>query len=96
MTHDTERPLRWTCDTCQFPIADGAGYLYVDPGDEDDTVWHMQHGTCDPGGIGYAIAIERVRTHAQLLAWTAHLMGKRWLERTNWDTVIRNAAGVTL
>jgi len=38
------------------------------------------------------IAIERVRTPAQLLHWTAHLMGKQWIGCTDWPHVLRTAA----
>ncbi|UYP17740.1 hypothetical protein OED52_13770 [Rhodococcus sp. Z13] len=28
--------------------------------------------------------MSKLHTHAQLLNWTAHLMGKTWLADTNW------------
>lgn len=62
----------------------------------EDAPWLAYHRRCDPNpeAASYWIAIERLRTHAQLLEFTAHLMGKRWLRYTNWDHLIRRMAGV--
>lgn len=54
--------------------------------------WHAQHDACfEPDSSMYEIAVEDVRTPAQLLAFTAHLMGKTWLEATDWDRLILEA-----
>lgn len=51
--------------------------------------WHVQHDACvEPDSSMYELAVEDVRTPAQLLAFTAHLMAKSWLEATNWDHLI--------
>lgn len=52
--------------------------------------WRTHHAACDPNpdSYDYWIDVERVRSNSGLLARTAHLMGKRWLKNTNWDTVI--------
>lgn len=57
--------------------------------------WAALHKHCDPDpeGPSYWYDIERCRTHQQLLARTAHLMGKRWLNATNWDQIITQKAG---
>lgn len=58
--------------------------------------WLIHHSTCDPepDSPDYHFTVDRAHTHAQLLAWTAHLMGKTWLEHTDWSELIRVAAGV--
>jgi hypothetical protein len=53
--------------------------------------WSAQHFECcsEPDGPeGYGFAVERARTPEQLLAWTAHLMGKGWFNATDWDEVL--------
>jgi len=58
--------------------------------------WFAHHRTCDPSpdGNDYWFDVARARTHAHLLDWTAHLMGKVWLEHTNWQQLIQSRAGV--
>jgi len=62
----------------------------------DPARWMVHHQTCDPDidGNDYVIDVERARTHAKLLDWTAHLMEKVWLEYTDWDDLIRRMAAV--
>jgi len=62
----------------------------------DPARWMVHHQACDPDidGIDYVINVERARTHAKLLDWTAHLMGKVWLEYTDWRGFIRRMAAV--
>lgn len=57
--------------------------------------WRVHHDRCDPDPDSHAywIAVGRAQTHADLLTWTAHLMGKNWLHHTNWADLIRRAAG---
>lgn len=58
--------------------------------------WQVHHRACDPrpDTDDYWFAVERAATHADLLHWTAHLMGKNWLSGTAWDDFIRKASGV--
>jgi hypothetical protein len=62
----------------------------------DPANWLAYHDRCDPGaGIdAYHICAERLRTWRDLAFWTAHLMGKNWLALTDWDELLREAAGV--
>lgn len=56
--------------------------------------WLVRHDRCERApSNAYEIAIERILTQGKVLAWTAHLMEKNWLEVTNWDNVCRFAAG---
>lgn len=56
--------------------------------------WAAHHSTCDldTESNDYWIPMREVRSHAQLLRWTAHLMGKNWLADTDWIQVIRDAS----
>lgn len=58
--------------------------------------WQAHHAACDPDPEAgdYWFSIERARTHADLLRWTAHLMEKTWLEATDWQELIDRMAGV--
>lgn len=60
--------------------------------------WRAAHVQCvPPETVTYTIAIERVRTPWQLLAWTAHIMAKPWAaDGTDWLHLIETKAGVTL
>lgn len=52
--------------------------------------WHIYHRDCDPTpDEGYFIDAYRTDDALQLLKWTAHLMGKDWLQHTDWDQLIR-------
>uniref|UniRef100_UPI003F497C95 hypothetical protein n=1 Tax=Streptomyces achromogenes TaxID=67255 RepID=UPI003F497C95 len=55
--------------------------------------WRAHHGRCDPDRDGghYRIAVDQLRTRADLLGWTAHLMGKGWLCHTDWPDLLREA-----
>lgn len=59
----------------------------------DQVRWRAVHEACEEEGSSYSIEIAKVRTHAGLLKWTAHLMGKRWLSSTDWAEVIDRQAG---
>ena len=95
--------LAWTCEVCRFPIADHAGSIFIPYEDirsigrreEHSAEWIVAHFRCDDRD-GYAIDVERIRTHKQALAWTAHLMGKNWSSWTDWCDVIEDQVGVTL
>lgn len=60
----------------------------------DEVRWEAHHHDCDPDSdtADYWFRVSEVRTHAGLLRWTAHLMGKSWIGDTNWDHVIRGQA----
>jgi len=57
-------------------------------------VWHVWHKACDPdiGSSDYCIDIERIRSVADLLEWTSHLMENTWLPLTTWRDVLRDQA----
>lgn len=59
--------------------------------------WMCWHATCDPdpdSSSFYWIGVERLRTTEMLLSFTAHLMGKNWIQETDWDDVIRGQVRV--
>lgn len=55
--------------------------------------WIVTHGDCDhvPNGNDYSLNIENMRTHADLIRRTAHLMGKSWFEHTDWEQILYRA-----
>lgn len=59
---------------------------------DTDAPWHTTHTTClQPLAWAYTIEVERIRTWPAYLHWTAHLMGKGWIDGTNWqDLVLRS------
>jgi hypothetical protein len=61
----------------------------------DPAPWEVHHASCDPRpeSNDYWIGVERIRTQATLLSWTAHLMEKNWLRHTNWVDIIRSKVG---
>lgn len=56
--------------------------------------WQAFHRTCDPDldSHDYYIDVERFTTWADVVSWTAHLMGKTWLQHTNWAALLRGLA----
>jgi len=46
--------------------------------------WHEVHIKCEPDGELYAIPVEQIRTHRDVIGWTAHLFEKDWFCKTNW------------
>lgn len=56
--------------------------------------WVAWHTWCDPDPEAdtYWFAVERCRTMAALLDWTAHLYDKEWVEGSNWFEEIQRAA----
>jgi hypothetical protein len=56
--------------------------------------WHVCHASCDsePDSPDYWIGVERIRTVAEVLRWTAHLAGKNWQPSTNWSELLRDVA----
>jgi hypothetical protein len=55
--------------------------------------WTVLHVRCceHPEAGEYPIEIHRVRTWPDLVAWTAHLMGKTWLGHTDWSELLEAA-----
>lgn len=54
--------------------------------------WHIYHEKCDPSPDRYSdywFGVERCRTYAELINWTAHLMDKNWLVNTDWSTFLQ-------
>lgn len=60
----------------------------------DAARWRVHHAACDPtpNANAYAVEVHRCRSWADLVWWTAHLMGKSWLQHTDWEDVLQSAA----
>ncbi|GAA1429321.1 hypothetical protein GCM10009601_44330 [Streptomyces thermospinosisporus] len=60
----------------------------------DPARWRVHHYSCDPSpsANSYAIEVHRCRSWADLVWWTAHLMGKSWLGQTDWDELLQQAS----
>ena len=58
--------------------------------------WRIYHADCDPqpGSNDYSIGVKSCSTYADLLARTAHLLGKSWLESTDWDDFLYRVLAV--
>jgi hypothetical protein len=58
-------------------------------------VWGVLHRGCDPEPerSDYWIAVERIRTAGEVISWSAHLLGKRWVQSTTWADVLRGVSG---
>jgi hypothetical protein len=55
--------------------------------------WHVLHNDCAATDTGwYWFDMGKGFSYHSLLDWTAHLMGKNWLEDTDWENLIRRAA----
>jgi hypothetical protein len=61
----------------------------------DEVPWRSRHYACAPkaDADAYQIDVDRLRTWADLAHWTAHLLAKTWLTATDWDDILREAAG---
>lgn len=61
----------------------------------EDVHWRAYHDRCDPDfeQSSYQIDAMKLRTWRDLARWTAHLMGKNWFPFTDWDDLLREAAG---
>ncbi|MGJ5898447.1 hypothetical protein ACSCBZ_41860 [Streptomyces niveiscabiei] len=59
--------------------------------------WQVHHTACDPSPDAntYAVEVHRCRSWADLVLWTAHLMGKAWLQYTDWENLLQEAAEAT-
>lgn len=59
-----------------------------------EPAWTITHTWCDhdpDDGTDYPIHVERIRTEADVIRWTAHLLGKPWVAHTRWDDVLTAA-----
>jgi len=76
----------------------GDGWRILSLGEYEDfpnpVRWHVWHRRCDPDitSEDYFIDIDRIRTVAQLLEWSSHLMEKTWFANTTWKDVLRGQA----
>ncbi|MFF3729094.1 hypothetical protein ACFYXM_01855 [Streptomyces sp. NPDC002476] len=59
----------------------------------DQVRWRAHHEGCDPqrSGSHYRISAGKLRTRADLLDWTSHLMEKNGLPVTGWRDLLREA-----
>lgn len=58
--------------------------------------WHILHAACDPAPDGNDYWRKtRTLDYPALLRFTAHIMGKRWFEYTDWDDVLVRIAAIT-
>ncbi|WP_331726475.1 hypothetical protein [Streptomyces uncialis] len=60
----------------------------------DPACWQAHHARCDPqrDEAHYRISSGKLRSRADLLDWSAHLVGKVWvLSATDWCTVMNEA-----
>ena len=75
-------------------LIDGAEFLNW----PDDARWQVHCWGCNPHRDDdcdgcYVIRVERCRTWAQLVEWTAHVLEKEWVgAATNWTEFIRAVA----
>jgi hypothetical protein len=53
--------------------------------------WAVLHRACDPQpeSDDYWIGVERIRSLADVVAWSGHLVGKTWLPATDWAVLLR-------
>lgn len=88
--------IAWTCTACMFPIADSEGVVAVPLHQIREMpmfgpTWEPRHLLCaEDMHDYYGIDIEQLRTHEDVLRWTAHLLEKTWLANSNWDAIIRS------
>lgn len=63
----------------------------------DPIHWRAYHDKCEPepDASAYQIDAAKLRTWQGLAHWTAHLMEKNWFASTDWDCLLREAAGDT-
>lgn len=56
----------------------------------DAAGWLPLHHGCDstPDDCYYSIPVGGISTVLEVLEWTRHLLGKNWLQETDWDSVI--------
>jgi hypothetical protein len=64
--------------------------LLTDPG---PVHWRTRHWTHPEDRDCYEIGADRISTWPQFAHWTAHLMEKNWFALSDWDDLLREAAG---
>jgi hypothetical protein len=59
-----------------------------------EIAWKVHHDGCTPElEDAYSVEATQVSTWAALTSWTSHLMSKNWFAYSDWDEVLREAAG---
>lgn len=60
----------------------------------DRVRWQAHHSACDPepDAGAYTIDAERLTSWADLAHWTAHLMGHKWFDGTDWAKILEGVA----
>lgn len=87
--HETELDA-WQAKRATFGLVTPGALLITYPEPARWLAYHFDDECVfDEVGSCYEIPVERIRTPAEALGWTAHLMGKRWLSQTNWESIIR-------
>ena len=93
------------CRRCRQPITSGHGCLWVSFAEirianrerDDlgaDIAWKVHHDGCTPDpGDAYSVEAAQISTWAGLARWTSHLMAKNWFAFSDWDELLREAAG---
>ena len=56
--------------------------------------WQWGHQACIPDDGGYSIDAARFDSLGKTLDWTLHMMEKRWLQYTDWATLVRRVHDV--
>lgn len=56
--------------------------------------WRAVHDDCDDGRrYTYWVPSERIATWPDVIDWSAHLAGKRWVAGTDWNQFLRRQLG---
>ncbi len=81
----------------EFEVRDDNGLVGVSLGElmsePDPEPWHVSHGGCILDETAYALDLPR--DYRQWLAHVAHLLGKNWINDTDFDELIEEAASNT-
>lgn len=51
--------------------------------------WRPEHARCEAGRAAYWVEVDRLTSELEALDWTVHLMGKPWIQYTDWDQFVR-------
>ncbi len=96
--HFPEQLAAWEAETIANNPAPDSGFTFITLpavlAHPEPVHWEMLHANCDTnrGRGDYRVGVERIRTAAEILRWTAHLWEKSWLMHTDWDVVVQRAA----
>lgn len=79
-----------SADMRTFHLPRRAGEAAAGPALPAPAKWRVFHRGCDPDpdAGSYWFDVERCRTEAHLLHWTAHVMRKPWCRSTDWHHFI--------